>query len=269
MNAARPTANCARLALRLLAMLAVGLLGGSAGAGNIEFIVDRADGRVFIKNSGVTPSVIDGYTVFSPSSALIVSGWTPIAGDYDASGDQSVDSISNWFIIDPPSTTTATEASLTKNSGSLAPGQIVSLGLFFDVSKLEGLAVTVSAGSQTILVAGDFRNLNADYDSDLDVDLADYNVFKSTYGSVGVGLAADGNGDGVVDAADYTVWRDSPELSLATFARLTAATSTAPLLTLPGFAEEAPNMVVTIPEPTAALLLAASLAPGLARRRAS
>lgn len=245
-------------------MLAVGWFGASAKAGNIEFIVDRANGGVFIKNSGVTPSVIDGYTIFSPSNALIVGGWTPIAGNYDASGDQSVDSVSNWFIIDPPSASTVTEASLTENSGSLAPGQIVSLGLFFDVAKLEGLAVTVSAGEQTILVAGDFRNLIADYDSDLDVDLADYEVFESTYGSVGAGLAADGNGDGVVDAADYTVWRDSPELSLASVATLTA-----PLITTPGFFEEAPALSASIPEPTAALLLATSLVAGLGRRRAS
>ncbi|WP_145110474.1 hypothetical protein [Botrimarina mediterranea] len=238
------------------------LLAACSQAETIEFVVDRVDGGVFIKNSGATPSIIDGYTIFSPSDALIISGWTPIAGNYDASGDQSVDSTSDWFVIGTPTATTVSEASLTEESGSLDPGQVVSLGLFFDLAKLEGLAVTVSAGNQTIVVAGDYRNLQADYNGDLVVDHGDYDVFQMTYGSTGAGLAADGNGDGVVDAADYTVWRDSPELSLASMPAITA-----PGLSLPGFVEAAPGGVVTIPEP-AAVLLAAQLLACCLRRRA-
>jgi hypothetical protein len=262
LNAVQLTSRATRLAGCCLAILSVGLSGVSAVAGTIEFVVNRVDGGVFIKNSGVTPSVIDGYTIFSPSDALIVAGWTPIAGNYDFSGDQSVDSISNWFIIGTPNATTVTEASLTQSSGSLSPGQIVSLGLFFDLAKLEGLAVTVSAGNQTILVAGDYRNLTADYDGDLDVDFDDYEVFLLTYGSVGEGLAADGNSDGLVDAADYTVWRDSPELEFAPMSAITA-----PVISLPGFVEAAPGLAATIPEPTAALLAAPLVACCLRRRK--
>ena len=32
-------------------------------------------------------------------------------------------------------------------------------------------------------------------------------LWRSTFGQAGPGLAADGNGNGVVDAADYVVWR--------------------------------------------------------------
>ena len=261
MNAALLNPGLHRLAQRCVAVVALALCGAPVVAGTIEFVVDRVDGGVFIKNSGVTPSVIDGYTIFSPSNALIVAGWTPITGNYDASGDHSVDSTSNWFVIGTPSATTVTEASLTQSSGSLAPGQVVSLGLFFDLAKLEGLAVTVSAGNQTILVAGDYRNLRADYNGDLVVNVADYNVFVATYGAVGVGLAADGNGDGVVNAADYTVWRDSPALSFASVALVTL-----PAITQPGFVEETPGLATTIPEPTAALLATPLLACCLRRR---
>lgn len=57
-----------------------------------------------------------------------------------------------------------------------------------------------------------------DYDRDGDVDLADYTLWQSTFGSAvaAAGDGADGNSDGVVDAADYTVWRDS--LSVSTIA---------------------------------------------------
>jgi hypothetical protein len=37
--------------------------------------------------------------------------------------------------------------------------------------------------------------------------MADYNYWSSTVGST-TSLAADGNNDGIIDAADYTVWRD-------------------------------------------------------------
>ncbi len=59
-----------------------------------------------------------------------------------------------------------------------------------------------------------------DFDSDGDVDAADYNKWKADFGKwVAKGGGADGNGNGVVDAADYTIWRNNlgagQELGLA------------------------------------------------------
>jgi GH18 family chitinase len=45
-----------------------------------------------------------------------------------------------------------------------------------------------------------------DFDGDRDVDAADYEVWRSTFGSQ-IDLRADDNGDGEVDAADYVMWR--------------------------------------------------------------
>jgi len=49
-----------------------------------------------------------------------------------------------------------------------------------------------------------------DYDGDGNVDDVDYAKWKADFGKrVAVGGGADGNGNGIVDAGDYTVWRDA------------------------------------------------------------
>ncbi|MEM8494855.1 MAG: dockerin type I domain-containing protein, partial [Planctomycetota bacterium] len=50
--------------------------------------------------------------------------------------------------------------------------------------------------------------LLGDYNGNGEVDAADYTVWADNFGSTSA-LAADGNGDGVVDAADYTIWADN------------------------------------------------------------
>jgi hypothetical protein len=49
--------------------------------------------------------------------------------------------------------------------------------------------------------------LAGDYNANGIVDAADYIVWRKTLGQNGIGLAADGSGNAVVDQADYTVWR--------------------------------------------------------------
>jgi hypothetical protein len=46
-----------------------------------------------------------------------------------------------------------------------------------------------------------------DYDFDSDVDSADYESWKADFGAT-VELFADGNRNGIVDASDYTLWRN-------------------------------------------------------------
>jgi hypothetical protein len=46
-----------------------------------------------------------------------------------------------------------------------------------------------------------------DYDSDGDVDNADYALWRSTVGTNN--SATDGNVNGIVDAADFVLWRDN------------------------------------------------------------
>jgi hypothetical protein len=48
-----------------------------------------------------------------------------------------------------------------------------------------------------------------DYNADGVVNSADYNVWRASYGATALSqLAADGNGKGTIDAADYVIWRN-------------------------------------------------------------
>lgn len=78
-----------------------------------------------------------------------------------------------------------------------------------------------------------------DYNRDGLVDLADYVVWRNTLDQTGVALAADGNGDGQIDADDYNVWR-------AAFGSASASTAGS-------------SSTVGVPEPAAAILLLTGL----------
>jgi hypothetical protein len=65
------------------------------------------------------------------------------------------------------------------------------------VVQFYGLVLTASA-----------LNLQGDYNSDGVIDAGDYTVWRDTLGST-TQLAADGSANGVVDAADYDVWNQS------------------------------------------------------------
>src|SRR5262249_28080483 len=45
-----------------------------------------------------------------------------------------------------------------------------------------------------------------DYNGNGIVDVADYTLWRDTVGQTGAGLATDGNGDGVVNQQDYQFW---------------------------------------------------------------
>jgi hypothetical protein len=51
--------------------------------------------------------------------------------------------------------------------------------------------------------------LAGDYNHNGMVDAADYTVWRNTLGQIGAGLAADGNANGRIDSGDYTIWKSN------------------------------------------------------------
>ncbi|MCA9188475.1 MAG: pentapeptide repeat-containing protein, partial [Planctomycetales bacterium] len=75
------------------------------------------------------------------------------------------------------------------------------------------LASLYTSGEVTLI--GVPTILPGDYNHNGVVDAADYTVWKDRFGSA-MALDADGNQDGAIDAADYTIWKDNYGLTSIT-----------------------------------------------------
>jgi T5SS/PEP-CTERM-associated repeat protein len=85
--------------------------------------------------------------------------------------------------------------------GTFASVQLPTLGglISWDTSQLYTNGV--------ISVSGPPSNLAGDYNKNGVVDAADYVVWRNSLGQAGAGLAADGNRNNQIDAGDYDLWR--------------------------------------------------------------
>ena len=117
----------------------------------------------------------------------------------------------------------------------------------------DGLPVTYFVGDVAFMESGTtiqadayFRlapapELAGDFNGDGVVDAADYTVWRDTLGSE-ILLAADGDGDNIVDFDDYTIWAGN-------------------------FGETLPSQGASVPEPTGVMILAGLLALAAPYRR--
>ena len=227
----------------LVSTILIALLAAPAtcSAVGIEIIVSENDGQIYLKNPTEEFIFIDGYSIDSGSSALNASQWISVTNFYDLSAGGFLDSNADWFFLSQTDQSIA-EASPVELSGSIMPGQIVSLGAVWRVGQAQDLTGTVTAADVVTDVDVDFRSFVGDYNFDLVVDQNDFDVWSSSFGATD-DLRADGNFNGIIDAADYTIWRDALAGNTATGEQFLPAPFTPALAT------------ASTPEPSALLLL--------------
>lgn len=180
---------------------------------NLVLTVDPNTGQAAIQNqSPFYDAEIEGYTITSSSGRLLTSD-----AHWNSFSDQG---IAGWDEADNSDAFRVTEFNPTAHSllgvGSVA----VFLGELLDVSgdgpltdDLEfSFLLTSGTTLRGIVSFGALPSgpLAGDYDHNGILDTADYHVWKNAFGqSVVPGHGADGSGNGIVDAADFTIWRDN------------------------------------------------------------
>ncbi len=144
--------------------------------------IDRSDGSAILKNLTTNPIGWNYIEIKSPAGSLDLAGWNSL-------DDQNIGGATNFFEAGGSSTNALVEASLGAGH-TLAPGATLALGNLYN------------------------EFINAE-DIDLEIRRIGGPAFRTfdqlvTYiGVAPAGVAGDYNNNGIVDAADYTLWRDN------------------------------------------------------------
>ncbi|MCA9186837.1 MAG: PEP-CTERM sorting domain-containing protein [Pirellulaceae bacterium] len=171
---------------------------------NFVLAIDPTTGMGELRNESAIVLDFDGYLVQSASGSLSPSAWFSLA-------DQSVN---GWT----EAVTSNHIVSELEPFGSLQlqPGDALPLGKLFVVGGAQDLSFEYAPVGQASGAIGVVEyvalsvSLAGDYNNNGVVDAADYTVWKDTFGiNVDPNSGADGNGNGLIDAADYTVWKDN------------------------------------------------------------
>jgi hypothetical protein len=161
---------------------------GSKAHNNLLLTVDPATGDARLQNSSNFPVSLIGYSILSESGSL-----QPGNADWSSLQDQG---LGGWQEATPTANALSELINSSTQTLALSPGQSYLLGDLFDN-------------------VGGSRDLELEFI--LDGDTAE-RLGVVAYDTVSANVLGDYSGDGVVDAADYTLWRNklgSPAGSLA------------------------------------------------------
>ena len=182
---------------------------------NLSLQVDPTTGAVLLTNPTLSPITFNSYRITSSANALNPAGWNPISNGNDRPAQFPIGdgSGNGWEASPNPNNGELIEWFLTGDS-TLNSGESIFLGTLFnpvgshDLVFRYGLATnTIGLGVVQYLPVVPPPATTGDYNSNGDVDAADYVVWRKSVGQTGAGLAADGNLNNQIDAGDYEVWR--------------------------------------------------------------
>ena len=151
---------------------------GTRDTNNFRLTVDPATGQAQLRNDGGIPIALEGYSIFSNSGALLTT-WNSL-------DDQNVGGATVWQ--EAGASTTALSELNPLSSTVIAPNAGFAVG--------------------TLWNTGGARDLRLVFQLENESEERNGAVVFGTLPALGGGLAGDFNNDGIVDAADYTVWRN-------------------------------------------------------------
>jgi len=186
--------------------------------------VDTITGAVSLVNNSSVSVDFNGYFIESASGQLSTGGWSSLQ-EHPSFGNGNDDDGVGWESFDTQTTGFLGEGNLSDGLGNagfstLASGASVSLGaaynpaiagsgidgdLLFTLTDQNGRSISSDIFGTVEYVTG--LAVDGDYSGNGIVDAIDYAIWRESLGQTGAGLAADGNGDNVVNTADYDYWK--------------------------------------------------------------
>jgi hypothetical protein len=167
--------------------------------------VNAGSGATRLLNEQGSPITLSYYEVRSSSGALNLAGWNSLD---DQEGGDPVGT--GWDEAGGSSANILSEGNLQSQLSIAAAGSN-SLGNAFSGGGAHDLRFFYADAGETSLRPGFVKYITTgvpgDYNGNGIVDGADYVVWRKTNGQSGAGLAADGNHDNTVNDLDYTYWR--------------------------------------------------------------
>jgi hypothetical protein len=150
----------------------------------LRLTIDPTDGDMVLDNATGAPITFNSYEITSADDSLDAAGWNPIS-------NQSI----NGFPVGDGSSGDGWEAGPDSDAGELTEWYLLGDSTLDDGESINlGTAFETSVGTQDVV---------------LNYALADGTIIRGQvfYEDINAGLTGDYNVDGVVDAADYVVWR--------------------------------------------------------------
>jgi hypothetical protein len=170
--------------------------------GGLSLRVNKQSGIVTIQNNEALDFNFDGYVIQSGSGVLSAGSWTSLEQQ----------TVAGWEKVASSDASELSELNLGEST-LLNAGDSLNLGAAYSggLTGAQDLRFTFSlAGGQEVLV-GDVQyvtTLVGDYNSNGTVDAADYTIWRDTLNST-TDLRADGNGNHMIDAGDYQQWKSN------------------------------------------------------------
>ncbi len=184
----------------------------SATLPKLDLVINRATGEVTMENNGGALA-IDYYELLSPGGSLnstIGTGpnqWTaldlaesdPVGQGWDPAGGASATAIAEGRLLDTATIAAGADISL----GAAYNGSVNAEDIRFRYRLDNGMFVLGDVSYIGVAPEG----LEGDFNADGIVDAADYVLWRNNLGQPEGVLSGNGDGSGTVDVGDYTLWK--------------------------------------------------------------